>query len=71
MERLSILSAVRTPIGKFQGGLSSFSAPELGGKVIAESIRRAGIVTELHPDEVILGRYSGRGSGRIRRAKRR
>ncbi len=27
-----ILSAVRTPIGKFQGGLAGFSAPELGAK---------------------------------------
>ena len=37
METPVILSAVRTPVGKFQGGLSSFSAPELGGKVIAEA----------------------------------
>jgi acetyl-CoA acetyltransferase len=38
-----ILSAVRTPIGKFQGGLAGFSAPELGGKIVAEAIRRAGL----------------------------
>ena len=42
METPVILSAVRTPVGKFQGGLSSFSAPELGGKVVAEAARRAG-----------------------------
>ncbi len=36
-----IVSAVRTPIGKFQGGLAGFSAPELGAKVVAEAIRRA------------------------------
>ncbi|MCX7704123.1 MAG: hypothetical protein N2234_08530, partial [Planctomycetota bacterium] len=34
---------VRTAIGRFQGGLSPFRAPDLGGKVIAESIRRAGV----------------------------
>jgi predicted amidohydrolase len=37
METPVILSAVRTPVGKFQGALSPFSAPELGGKVIAEA----------------------------------
>ena len=40
MDSPVILSAVRTPIGKFQGGLAGFSAPELGGKVMAEAIRR-------------------------------
>ena len=35
MEIPVILSAVRTPVGKFQGGLSSFSAVELGAKAIA------------------------------------
>jgi acetyl-CoA C-acetyltransferase len=43
MDTPVILSAVRTPIGKFQGGLAGFSAPELGGKIVAEAIRRAGI----------------------------
>src|SRR5258708_5135179 len=33
-----ILSAVRTPIGKFQGGLTGFSAPELGAQAVAEAI---------------------------------
>ena len=43
MENPVILSAVRTPIGKFMGGLSPLSAPELGAKVVAEAVRRAGI----------------------------
>jgi len=38
METPVILSAVRTPIGKFQGGLAGFSAPELGGRIVAEVI---------------------------------
>src|SRR5258707_1715275 len=54
METPVILSAVRTPVGKFQGGLSSFSAPELGGKVVAEAARRAGIDGK-QIDEAVLG----------------
>jgi acetyl-CoA C-acetyltransferase len=62
METPVILSAVRTPVGKFQGGLSSFSAPELGGKVIAEAARRAGIDT-MQIDEAILGNVVQAGLG--------
>ena len=54
METPVILSAVRTPVGKFQGGLSSFTAPELGAKVIAEAARRAGLDPK-QIDEAILG----------------
>jgi acetyl-CoA C-acetyltransferase len=53
METPVILSAVRTPIGKFQGGLSSFTAPELGGKIVAEAVRRAGLEGK-QVDEAIL-----------------
>src|SRR5258707_10792387 len=62
METPVILSAVRTPVGKFQGGLSSFSAPDLGGKVIAEAARRAGIDTN-QIDEAILGNVVQAGLG--------
>jgi len=41
MEQAVILSAVRTPIGKFMGGLSPLTATELGAKVVAEVVRRA------------------------------
>jgi acetyl-CoA C-acetyltransferase len=37
-----IVSAVRTPIGKFQGSLQSFSAPKLGALVVREALRRVG-----------------------------
>jgi acetyl-CoA C-acetyltransferase len=57
-----ILSAVRTPIGRFQGGLAGFSAPELGGKVIRESARRAGIDPK-QIDEAILGNVVQAGLG--------
>src|SRR2546430_2602732 len=57
-----ILSAVRTPIGKFQGGLAGFSAPELGAKVIAEAIRRAALDSK-QVDEAILGNVVQAGLG--------
>jgi acetyl-CoA C-acetyltransferase len=57
-----ILSAVRTPIGKFQGGLAGISAPELGGKVVMEASRRAGINAK-QVDEVILGNVLQAGLG--------
>jgi acetyl-CoA C-acetyltransferase len=62
MDSAVILSAVRTPIGKFQGGLSSFSATQLGAKVVAEAVRRA----ELDPkqaDECIMGNVVSAGLG--------
>ena len=57
-----ILSAVRTPIGKFQGGLAGFSAPELGGKTVAEAIRRSGLNAN-QIDEAILGNVVQAGLG--------
>jgi acetyl-CoA C-acetyltransferase len=62
MERPVILSAVRTPIGKFMGGLAPLSATELGAKVVSEVVRRAGI--EPHQvDEAILGNVVQAGLG--------
>jgi acetyl-CoA C-acetyltransferase len=49
-----IISAVRTPVGKFQGGLKDFSATDLGAMVVKESVRRAGVKPE-EVDEVIMG----------------
>jgi acetyl-CoA C-acetyltransferase len=62
METPVILSAVRTPVGKFQGGLASLSAPELGAKAVAESIRRAGLDGK-QIDEAILGNVLQAGLG--------
>lgn len=62
METPVILSAVRTPVGKFLGGLSSFSAVELGAKVVAEVVRRAGIAPE-QVDEIIMGNVVQAGLG--------
>jgi len=57
-----ILSAVRTPVGKFQGALSSFSATELGAQVVAEATHRAGIEPDA-VDEVIMGNVVQAGLG--------
>ena len=57
-----ILSAVRTPIGKFMGGLSPLTAPELGAKAVAEAVRRAGIEPR-QVDEAILGNVVQAGIG--------
>ena len=62
MERAVILSAVRTPVGKFLGGLSSLSATELGAKAIAEAVRRAEIEPKL-VDEAIMGNVVQAGLG--------
>ena len=62
MEKPIILSAVRTPIGKFMGGLSPLSAPELGARVVAESVRRAGIDPK-QVDEAIMGNVVQAGLG--------
>lgn len=40
---VAVVSAVRSPFGRFGGTLRDFSLPELGGKVYAEAIRRAGV----------------------------
>jgi acetyl-CoA C-acetyltransferase len=49
-----IISAVRTPTGKFQGALKGFTATDLGAMVVRESVRRAGVRPE-DVDEVIMG----------------
>jgi acetyl-CoA C-acetyltransferase len=57
-----ILSAVRTPIGKYLGGLSAFVAPKLGALVIREAVRRAGI-QDAAVEEVIMGNVLQGGVG--------
>jgi acetyl-CoA C-acetyltransferase len=62
MDQPVILSAVRTPVGKFLGALSSLSATELGAKAIAEAVRRAGI-DPATVDEAIMGNVIQAGLG--------
>jgi len=54
MREAVIVSAVRTPLGSFSGSLSGFGATRLGGLVIEEAVRRAGIAKE-EVNEVNMG----------------
>ncbi len=71
MPRPVIVSAVRTPIGKFQGGLASFTAPQLGSHVIREAIKRAGLSADAIED-VLMGcvLQAGLGQNPARQALR-
>ena len=62
MEEVYIVSAVRTPIGAFNGALSGFTATELGSLVITEAVQRAGLSKE-QVDEVIMGNVLPGGLG--------
>ncbi len=57
-----IVSAVRTPTGKFLGALKTLTATELGALVVAEAVRRAGIEPAM-VDECILGNVVSAGLG--------
>lgn len=57
-----IISGVRTPVGKFQGSLSDFSAPQLGAIVVREAVTRAAIDPK-QVDECIMGNVVSAGLG--------
>ena len=57
-----IVSAVRTPTGKFLGALKDFTAPQLGALVVREAVRRAGI-DPASVDECIMGNVIQAGNG--------
>ena len=62
MEDVVIVSAVRTAIGNFLGGLSPFTATQLGAMVIVEAVKRAGI-KKGYVNEVIMGNVLPCGLG--------
>lgn len=64
MTKSVIVSGARTPVGKFGGSLSSFTASDLGGIAIKEALQRAGVAPEA-VDEVILGCVLQGGQGQI------
>src|ERR1700677_2987400 len=57
-----IISGCRTPVGKFQGSLSDFSAPQLGAIVVREAVKRAGVDPNT-VDECIMGNVVSAGLG--------
>ncbi len=62
LEDVVIVSAVRTPVGKFQGAFSDLSATQLGAIAVRESVKRAGIDPAL-VDECIMGNVVSAGLG--------
>ncbi len=62
MEEAVIVSAVRTPIGRFGGGFSEVSAVDLGAVAVGEAIRRAGVEPR-QVGEVIMGNVLMAGQG--------
>ena len=71
MKEVVIASACRTPVAKFQGGLQSFRAPELGALAIKEALRRARVAPD-QVEEVIFGNVlqAGLGQNPARQAAR-
>ncbi|MGL5102964.1 MAG: thiolase family protein [Plesiomonas sp.] len=61
-KNIVVLSAVRTPMGGFQGSLGGFSAPQLGAEVIKAAIERADIQAD-HVNEVLMGCVFPAGQG--------
>src|SRR4051812_21384568 len=57
-----IISGCRIPVGKFQGSLSDFSAPQLGAMVVREAVKRAAI-DPAEVDECIMGNVVSAGLG--------
>ncbi|MBU7031180.1 MAG: acetyl-CoA C-acyltransferase, partial [Theionarchaea archaeon] len=60
MSEIVIVAGVRTPIGRFQGGLSGLTACQLGSIALKEVLARAGLESV---DEVIMGNVVSAGLG--------
>lgn len=61
MEKIYIIAAQRTPIGKFGGALATKSAIELGATVIRDSVHKAGLTNQV--DQVLMGNVLQAGEG--------
>ncbi|MCA8967252.1 MAG: acetyl-CoA C-acyltransferase, partial [Planctomycetes bacterium] len=62
MQRIAIVAAARTPIGKFLGGLSPLSAVDLGRHAVAAAVARAG-VEPTAVEKLYMGQARQLGSG--------
>lgn len=68
MPEVVIAGAARTPIGSFNGALSSLPAHRLGGVGIVEAMRRSKVEAQ-EVSEVIMGEILGAGEGKIHKSK--
>ena len=64
MTRSVIVAAVRTPVGKYGGGLRDHAGVDLGAVVIGEAVRRAGVAPD-DVDWVVMGHVIQAGAGQI------
>ena len=64
MTRSVIVAAVRTPVGKYGGGLRDCTAVDLGAVAIGEAVRRAGVPPD-QVDWVVMGHVIQAGTGQI------
>jgi acetyl-CoA C-acetyltransferase len=62
MDDVVVISGVRTPVGKFQGSLTDFTAPQLGAIVVREAVKRANL-DPARVDECIMGNVVSAGLG--------
>jgi acetyl-CoA C-acetyltransferase len=62
MERIAVTAAVRTPIGKFMGGLSALSAVDLGAHAVSAALARIGVAAT-DVEELYMGQARQLGSG--------
>jgi acetyl-CoA C-acetyltransferase len=62
LDDVVIISGCRTPVGKFQGGLSNLTAPQLGAVVVREAVKRANLDPK-QVDECIMGNVVSAGLG--------
>ena len=62
LDEVVIISGCRTPVGKFQGSLSDFRAPQLGALVVREAVKRANL-DPAAVDECIMGNVVSAGLG--------
>ena len=58
-----LVSAARTPIGKFGGALAGVPAVELGGVAIRAAVERSGLPADVPIDEVLMGQVLQAGAG--------
>src|SRR5246127_4264854 len=62
LDDVVIISGCRTPVGKFQGSLTDFTAPQLGAIVVREAVKRANLDPK-QVDECIMGNVVSAGLG--------
>jgi acetyl-CoA C-acetyltransferase len=64
LDDVVVVAGARTPFGRFLGGLAGLPAADLGGRAVAEAVRRAGVAPD-EVDYVFMGMVVQAGAGQI------